>query len=85
MFQLLLCKYKYTFCTYLPPTHALRMECNLPDPNTRIRTSASQPPRLLSTSIFKPEYGVDPTHSSIFDTDVPSDILDAPDVDVGIE
>ena len=72
--------YTNTFCTYPLPTHALRVECNLPDPNTHIRTSTTQPPRLLSTSIFKPEYSIDPTHTGIFDTDVPPDILDAPDV-----
>ena len=70
--------YTNTFCTYPLPTHALRVECNLPDPNTHIRTSTGQPP-LLSTSIFKPEYSIDPTHTGIFDTDVPPDILDAPD------
>ena len=77
--------YTNTFCTYPLPTHALRVECNLPDPNTHIRTSTTQPPRLLSTSIFKPEYSIDPTHTGIFDTDVPPDILDAPDVYVCIE
>lgn len=64
---------------------ASRMECNLPNPDTRICTSTSQLPRLLSTSTFKPEYGVDPAHTSILDTDVPPDIFNAPDVDVGIE
>ena len=73
------------YCTYPLPTHALHVECNLPDPNTHIRTSTSQPPRLLPTSIFEPEYSIDPTHTGIFDTDVPPDILDAPDVYVCIE
>ena len=48
--------YINTSCTYPLPTHALHVECNLPDPNTHIRTSTTQPPRLLPTSIFKPEY-----------------------------
>ena len=32
------------------PTHASRVECNLPVPNTHIRTSTSQPPRPPSSS-----------------------------------
>ena len=72
--------YTNTFCTYPLPMHALRVECNLPDPNTHIRTSTSQPPRLLPTSTFEPEYSIDPTHTGIFDNDVPPNILDAPDV-----
>ena len=58
----------------------MHVGCNLPDPYTHIRTSTSQPPRLLPTSIFEPEYSIDPTYTGIFDTDLPPDILDAPDV-----
>ena len=72
--------YTNTSRTYPLPTQTLRVERNLPDPNTHIRTSTSQPPRLLPTSILKPVYSIDPTHTGIFDSGVPLDILDAPDV-----
>ena len=47
---------------------------------TLTHTSA---PVLASLPVFSPlpsSYSIDPTHTGIFDTDVPPDILDAPDV-----
>jgi hypothetical protein len=56
------------------------MKLDLPDPHTRIRSGAHQPPLPA-----RPEHGVDTSRPRVHDRDVLERPLDAPDVDVHVQ